>query len=132
MCLPEPTPTPTIAVAEESFEVIPLTFFFQDIEKGQLPVQELKAAMIAVLRQILDRLPGSVPALSISNVEGKFYTRTLLRGAEGEDRHLRKLEENIILYFNVELAQDVNGRKFTPVVIQAIADSYPEIIDHLR
>ena len=134
MCLPnqtpEPTKFPTIKRVRQSFEVIPLKFFFQDMPDGDLPLTDLKEELINVLKRILIRFSETVPALVISSVEERvFLTRQLLlRRTDEEARrptaaglaallcgHLsswtrkllrrppRDLGQDIDLYFNVKV-----------------------------
>ena len=134
MCLPNQTPDPTrfptIKRVKQSFEVIPLKFFFQDMPDGDLPLADLKEELINILKRILIRFSDTVPALVISSVEERvFLTRQLLLRRTDEEarrptaaslaavlgRHLsswtrkllrrppRDLGQDLDLYFNVKV-----------------------------
>ena len=85
--------------------------------------------LTTVLKRILLRLADSINGLKISSVEEKVV---LSRRLEKLIR-LRALQEtkDVTLYFNVKVVRD-DDRKFGPLIINEIRDSYDEVLDQVQ
>jgi len=92
-------------------------------------MRDLKDEMTTVLKRILLRLADSINGLKISSVEEKVV---LSRRLEKLIR-LRALQEtkDVTLYFNVKVVRD-DDRKFGPLIINEIRDSYDEVLDQVQ
>ena len=131
MCLPVmtgsemPSKHPTITATIEVFELIPLKFVFQDMQDNYVSIGDLKAEMITVLKRMTTRFRESVPGLRISNIEETLIlAKNSLKGTEeGDDVDWR---------FHVKVLRDADGKKFAPLVVQAVKDSCSEITEQLQ
>ena len=154
-----PTKYPTIAAPEEDdMEIIPIKFDVDGLP-NEIKMKELKVEMTTVLKRILLRLASRIPGLKISNVEEKivmqrYNQRYLLElDSEEEDdynddgssdnwkwmydsekkkkqKH-RNLSQSVTLYFNVYVVRD-EDKKFGPLIITAIRDSYSEVLEQIQ
>ncbi len=87
-------------------------------------MRELKDEMSAVLKRILLRLADRIEGLRISEVEERVVL----------DRNLREVERRLrseTVYFNVYVVRDEN-KKFGPLIINAIRDSYDEVMEQVQ
>jgi hypothetical protein len=121
----QPTKHPTIAAPEDDdYEVIPIKFDVGGLPDG-IKMRELKEEMTTVLKRILLRLAERIPNLKISSIEEKVVLSRNLEKA------LRALEQDVTLYFNVYVIRD-DDRKFGPLIINEIRDSYDEVLDQIQ
>ena len=126
-----PTKHPTISTdpEEDAFEVIPIKFDVMGLP-DDIKMRELRDEMTAVLKRILIRLADRISDLKISEVEERMAprrnTRNLLRVAT-----TRELEQNVSLYFNVHVIRD-DRKRFGPIIIQEIRDSYGEVMEQIQ
>ena len=126
----QPTKHPTIGAPEDDvFEVIPIKFDVMGLP-DDIKMRELRDEMTTVLKRILIRLADRISDLKISEVEERMAprrnTRNLLRVAT-----TRELEQNVSLYFNVHVIRD-DRKRFGPIIIQEIRDSYGEVMDQIQ
>lgn len=123
-----PTKNPTISRPEEDmFEVVPIKFDVMGLPDN-LSMRELKDEMTIVLKRILLRLADRIKGMKVSNVEEKVVVqRDLLRKL----MRMRGLEKDVTLYYNVYVIRD-DKKKFGPLIIQAIRDSYSEVIEQVQ
>jgi len=124
-----PTKHPTISPPEDDgFETIPIKFDVAGLPM-EVRMRDLKDEMTTVLKRILLRLADSINGLKISSVEEKVV---LSRRLEKLIR-LRALQEtkDVTLYFNVKVVRD-DDRKFGPLIINEIRDSYDEVLDQVQ
>ncbi len=82
-------------------------------------MMELKEEMETVLTRILLRLADRVEGLSVTNVE-----QTVPKLEEA------KIRGQATVYFNVETVRN-EGSKFGPLIIQAVRDSYDELLEQI-
>jgi hypothetical protein len=82
-------------------------------------MMELKEEMETVLTRILLRLADRVEGLSVTNVE-----QTVPKLEEA------KIRGQATVYFNVEIVR-AEGSKFGPLIIQAVRDSYDELLEQI-
>ena len=114
-------------------------------------MDELHEEMGTVLKRILLRLSDRISGMKVSNVEQKILQqrqRGLLRTATSSSIGMivndivkditaqyqtrrRRLEQDITLYFNVYVVRDYD-KKFGPLVIQEIRDSYEEVLEQIQ
>ena len=156
-----PTKYPTIAAPEEDdMEIIPIKFDVGGLP-NEIKMKELKVEMTTVLKRILLRLASRIPGLKISNVEEKivmqrYNQRYLLEldhnddyNEEEEDydggnnwkwmdynkkkkkQQHRNLSQSVTLYFNVYVVRD-EDKKFGPLIITEIRDSYSEVLEQIQ
>lgn len=136
-----PTKHPTIARPEDDiYEVIPLLF-----KVGNLPddinLKEMHSEMTMVLKRILLRLSDRIEGLKIKDIEQKTVVssrgrdrRGLVNGAGGGSRLLRdsrSLEQDASLYYNVYVVRD-DKKKFGPIIIQELRDSFNEVLEQIQ
>ena len=113
-------------------------------------MDELHEEMGTVLKRILLRLSDRISGMKVSNVEQKILQqrqRGLLRTSTASigtivndivkdittqyQTRRRRLEQDITLYFNVYVVRDYD-KKFGPLVIQEIRDSYEEVLEQIQ
>jgi hypothetical protein len=121
-----PTKIPTIVLPpEDEFEIVPLKFHVFELP-NEVKIKELKGEMIAVLTSLLRRLAKGIPGLEVAEVKEKKVV---------VDRDLRRtprfLERNVTLYFNVYVVRNETF-DFGPLVIDALRDSYDEVLEEIR
>ena len=116
---------------------------------------EVREEMMTVLKMILVRLSDRVEGLRVSNVEeratddaGRRRWRRLMRsivrellwspptprrsGRRSRSRSRnRALETDVSLYYNVYVVRD-DDRKFGPIIIDEMRQSYGEIIEQIQ
>lgn len=120
-----PTKHPTIAAPDDDqYEVIPIKFDVSGLPDS-ITMRDLKDEMAIVLKRILLRLAKSIPGLKISSVEEKVVLNRNL------EMSLRALVKDVTLYFNVNVIR-VDGKKFGPLIITEIRDSYDEVLDQVQ
>jgi len=147
-----PTKHPTISIPNESeYEVIPIKFDVMGLpsDLNNREMDELHEEMGTVLKRILLRLSDRISGMKVSNVEQKILQqrqRGLLRTTTSsigmivtdivkdittQYQTRRRLEQDITLYFNVYVVRDYD-KKFGPLVIQEIRDSYEEVLEQIQ
>lgn len=123
-----PTKHPTIyQVENDDYEVIPLKFVVMGLPDG-VETSNLNNQTTTVLKRILLRLADRITDLKVSSVEEKA---TL-----GNNRNLLllricELEQTVTMYYNVYVIRD-ERKKFGPIIIQEIRDSYGEVMDQIQ
>ena len=122
-----PTKYPTLeAPPEDDFENIPMRFIVFDLPDN-VKIQKLKKEIIGVLTRILDRLTEVVPGLKVLDIEEKVVAdRALL-----ERPPPRALASDVTLYYNVYVERNETVR-FGPLVIEAMRNSYGEVLAEIR
>jgi hypothetical protein len=114
-----PSKHPTINAPEETdYEIVSLRFDVTGIP-DVVSMMELKEEMETVLTRILLRLADRVEGLSVTNVE-----QTVPKLEEA------KIRGQATVYFNVETVRN-EGSKFGPLIIQAVRDSYDELLEQI-
>mmetsp|Transcript_5616 Transcript_5616/g.12239 ORF Transcript_5616/g.12239 Transcript_5616/m.12239 type:complete len:700 (+) Transcript_5616:209-2308(+) len=132
-----PTKHPTIVAPEDDiYEVIPIKFDVFGLP-DDVSMRELKNEMKTVLKRILLRLAKSISGLKVSEIEEKIVAnrRELQFQRKNSNsnnrRGLRSLARDVSIFFNVFVIRDDN-KKFGPLIIQEIGDSYNELISEIQ
>jgi hypothetical protein len=141
----QPTKHPTISLEDEDGqEIIPIQFVVNGIP-DDASIGEVKAEMLSALKRILLQLSERIEELKVKNVEEKLMrkTRNLSKQKETKKKimmplrtsnhpnHPRALEQNIEIYFDVSVVYN-DDIQFGPIIIEAIRDSYDEIISQIQ
>lgn len=98
--------------------------------------------MILVLKRILLRLADRIEGLKISGVEEKtvvqrdrgrdlMLLRRKLVGSSHQQHQQRALAQDVTFYYNVNVVRD-ETKKFGPLIIQEIRDSYNEVLSQIQ
>lgn len=136
--MPEvPTKHPTIVLEDVPFEIIPLKFDLIGVP-DDVRVRDLKEEMTVVLKRILLRLAESIPGMIIKEVEERVVLpnsrrslREMVRGLVGRGNRARGLAQAVSLYYNVKVVR-VEGKKFGPLIINEMRDSYDDIVEQIQ
>ena len=120
-----PTKHPTILAPEDDdVEIVPIKFDVMGLPDS-ISMRDLKDEMTTVLKRILLRLADRIPGLRIMEIEEKVVlNRNLLKA-------LRSLKRDVTLYFNVHVVRD-DDKKFGPLIIAELRDSYDEVLDQIQ
>ena len=122
-----PTKHPTIAMPEDDlYEVIPIKFDINGLP-NDISMRELKNEMKSVLKRILLRLTDAISGLKVTEVEERVVAT---RRGRMLVNALRRLRDETI-YFNVYVVRD-DDKKFGPLIIQEIRDSYNEVLEQIQ
>ena len=121
-----PTKHPTIARPDDDvYEVIPIKFDVMGLP-DDVKMRDVKDEMMTVLKRILLRLADRISGLKVSSVEEKVVLSRKL-----EKMLRRALEQSVSLYYNVYVVRD-DKKKFGPLIIQEIRDSYDEVMEQIQ
>ena len=143
----QPTKHPTISLEDEDGqEIIPIQFVAIGIP-DDASIGEVKAEMLSALKRILLQLSERIEELKVKNVEEKIMRKTRNLSKQKETKkmmmlmmplrtsnhpnHPRALEQNIEIYFDVSVVYN-DDIQFGPIIIEAIRDSYDEIISQIQ
>ncbi|KAL3817499.1 hypothetical protein ACHAXA_007089 [Cyclostephanos tholiformis] len=114
-----PTKHPTIVAPEENdYDIVPLRFDVTGLP-DDVSIMDLKEQMETILTRIMLRLADEVEGLSVTNVE-----QTVPKSGQPNIRG------QATAYFNVQTVH-VEGSNYGPLIIQAVQDSYDELLDQI-
>ena len=112
------------ATQNDLYEVIPIKF-----NVGGLPDTVSRSILIdemtTVLKRVLLRLAERIPGLKISSVEEVTHLST------APHRDLRVLKLDVTVNFHVYVVMD-EEKRFGPLIITELRDSYDEVIEQIR
>ena len=121
----QPTKHPTIEADEDDlYEVVPIKFDVAGLPDG-VSTRELKSEMKTVLKRIVVRLSDRIPGLKVTRVEESAVNGRRLQGT------LRALERDVSIYFRVFVLRD-DDRRFGPLIISEMRDSYQEVLNQIQ
>lgn len=144
----KPTKHPTISLEDDDGQdIVPIQFIVMGVPEDA-SINELKEGMLESLKGILLDLSQSIGELTVTNVEEKIMGRrsrrnNLEEAVERKSRHnsnrrnhsnrrpRRGLEETVEVVFDVTVVHHEDIR-FGPIIIEAIRNSYDEIISDIQ
>jgi hypothetical protein len=113
-----PTKYPSIVPPDDEYEIVPIRFDVMGLP-GNVAIGELEQELKTVMTRIILRLAQSIEGLSITKVEEKAGGVT--DNSEGGKS----------AYFNIYARRD-EKKKFAPLIVQAIRDSYDEVLEQIQ
>ena len=144
----KPTKHPTISLEDEDGqEIVPIQFIVMGVPEDA-SINELKEGMLESLKGILLDLSQSIGELTVTNVEEKIIGRrsrrkSLEEAVERKSRHnnsnernhsyrrRRGLEKTVEVVFDITVVHHEDIR-FGPIIIEAIRNSYDEIVSDIQ
>jgi hypothetical protein len=89
-------------------------------------MDDIKKEMEIVFKRIILRVAEKIEGMKVTEVEAFGSSRKLLQRLRE-----RALENEVTMDFSVHIVRD-DDKKFGPYIIQAIRDSYDEIISDIQ
>ena len=137
-----PDPTEDLPVAEEpvsttleEYETIPLKLSLLNLP-SEIDIRSLKEEIFIIVKRLLVDLAEKMSSLRITNFEenilgGRKNSRQLLLSQHKQNK-LRKLTQNLDIYYVVTVLTDPNVESFKPFVVKWMQDSYDLILEKIR